>query len=78
MNLTKTLLLTRYSPIKALLVSKKLISTANKYFRSASNTFKNADFVYIREQEILPHLQLAMKKYNTINNSIIAGIPRTG
>jgi len=36
------------------LVSKNLISTSNKLFRSASNTFKEADFVYLREQEILP------------------------
>ncbi len=36
------------------LVSKNLISTTNKLFRSASNTFKKADFVYLGEQEISP------------------------
>jgi len=43
------------------LVSKNLISTANKFFRSASNTFYKAYFVYIREQEILPQTNLACK-----------------
>ncbi len=37
------------------LLSKKLISATEILFRSARNTFWAADFVYIREQEILPH-----------------------
>jgi len=45
------------------LVSKNLINTSNKLFRSASNTIKKADFVYLREQEILPHFKLV----NTIS-----------
>jgi hypothetical protein len=38
------------------LLSKILISTTNKLFRSES--FWVADFVYIREQEILPRKKL--------------------
>jgi hypothetical protein len=59
MNLKNTELEWQASQTIALLplLSKKLISTTNKLFRSASNTFCAADFVYIREQEILPHIK---------------------
>jgi hypothetical protein len=35
-------------------LTTNLIRRANKIFRSASNTFKAADFVSLGEQEILP------------------------
>jgi hypothetical protein len=38
----------------ATLQAEKLIRRTNKIFRSASNTFWPTNFVYIREQEILP------------------------
>ena len=40
--------------ILATLLSKNLINLTTKIFRSASNTFGTADFVFISEQEILP------------------------
>ncbi len=40
--------------ILATLLSKNLINLTTRIFRSASNTFGTADFVYISEQEILP------------------------
>jgi hypothetical protein len=54
------------------LLSKKLISTTNKLFRSASNTFWAADFVYIREQEILPlYKNVNVTLFRTFNHMII-------
>ncbi len=38
----------------ATLQAKKLIKWTNKIFRSASNTFWTTNFVYKREQELLP------------------------
>ncbi len=54
------------------MVSKNLISTSNKIFRSANNTFKKADFVYLREREILPLLILLTDSYTTGDQTNLA------
>ncbi len=47
--------------------AKNLIMRTNKIFRSASNTFCATDFVYVGEQEILPHNQKLLIKANKTN-----------
>ena len=56
------------------MLSKKLIRRTNKIFRSASNTFKTADFVYISEQEILPRKKRDPKKCGNSSFIVILDI----
>ncbi len=51
------------------LLSKKLISITNKLFRSASNTFWAADFVYISKQEIFHLINLGFNKYSRLQRT---------